>query len=130
MGRPRKYPDDAARQQAFRDRKRAALEDSSLPTRDIATDVVTVPEGVAEKVAENSTITAAEAERARRAARPGLPTLEQYVQQSLLAAEEFHAQTSPQATLSTKTLADRLERAESYARWRYEQFLTGEVLSL
>jgi len=57
-------------------------------------------------------------------------TLDEYVQEAIEGAEHHHAATSLQANLSTTTLAERIERSESYARWRYLSYLSGEVLSL
>lgn len=57
-------------------------------------------------------------------------SLDEYVQEAIEGAEHHHAATSLQANLSTTTLAERIERSESYARWRYLSYLSGEVLSL
>src|SRR5262245_41002021 len=66
----------------------------------------------------------------RMGARPGPPSLEEYIAEARRGAELHFAQTSPQATASVKTLAETVERAEQYARWRYEGFLAGEIASL
>src|SRR5262245_29919480 len=57
-------------------------------------------------------------------------SLDSYVEEALYMAELHHSQRNPHATDSTKTLAGALEQAEVYARWRYQAYLDGDVLTL
>lgn len=57
-------------------------------------------------------------------------SLADYVQEALKGAELHYEQTSSHATLSSKTLGEMLDRAEVYARWRYQAVLQGEVNGL
>lgn len=59
-----------------------------------------------------------------------LPDLEGYVADAVFMAELHHSQASPGATESVKSLAEGIERAESYARWRYAGVLEGSVNGL
>lgn len=120
-GRPQKYDSDDERKAADAERKRLARQqvDPELPERQVDEPE---PEPAGEMVEFEGRL---------------LPRVhscswdeETYVAHHLEQTKLFHAQTSPQATLSTVTLDDRLERAERYARWRYNGFLAGEIASL
>jgi len=103
-----RYASNAERQRAYRERKRAQLAVADLPARDRSSEPAVV-----EKVAAVAS-----------------SSLEAYVADAVFMAELHHGQASPQATLSSKSLADAIDRAELYARWRYREFLAGEVGSL
>jgi hypothetical protein len=120
IGRPPKYASDEERRAADAERKRLARErarellvDPSLPVRDVGVELEPVLEP------KRSSLTVFP-----------MPDFESYVADAVFMAELHHSQTSPQARDSTKTLAGALERAESYARWRYAGVLSGEVNGL
>lgn len=110
MARPRKWNSEAERVAAYRERK-AQETDETLPSVDVnEPEAETTPTGPP--------------------VLSSLPDLEAYVSDALYMAELHHSQASPNATGSTKELAGALERAESYARWRYAGVLAGEVNGL
>lgn len=97
------------RKRAYRERKRAeAKVDPDLPVVDLSE-----PEPEKKMIPSSS-----------------LPDLETYVANAVYMAELHHSQANPNATDSTKTLAEGMERAESYARWRYAGVLEGSVNGL
>ena len=105
MANRKQYASNAVRQAAYRERKRAELAEGGLPV-----------------TSESGPVLAA--------GRAPHLSLEQYVQEALRGAERHYMETSPHATLSTKTLGETLDRAEVYARWRYQALLQGEVNGL
>lgn len=109
MARPRQYATAAERQAAYRERKALADVDATLPERDLAEP---------EPIPPPPTVP------------PPRLSLDQYVDEAIIGAELHHAATSSLATLSTVTLAEQIERAESYARWRYAGYLDGSVNGL
>jgi hypothetical protein len=108
MARPRKWNSEAERIAAYRARKKQDV-DPALPVVDVQDDIepATTPSPP-----------------------PGMPDLETYVAEAVYMAELHHSQTSPNASMSTKSLAETIERAESYARWRYAGVLDGSVNGL
>lgn len=97
------------RKRAYRERKRAELNvDPALPEVDLTVE----PEPPTER------------------SLPPMPPLERYVADAGFMAELHHSQTSPNASLSTKDLAETIARAESYARWRYAGVLSADVNGL
>lgn len=111
IGRPPKYASDDERRQADRERKRrersGADVDSSLPAVDVDEEVKTSSPVVVP-----------------------MPELDRYVEDATFMAELAHSQASPNASDSTKSLAETIERAEAYARWRYAGVLEGTVNGL
>lgn len=111
MARPRKWASESERVAAYRERKAAEADvDPELPVIDVTEE----PESVL----------------GDRSALPGLVSLDDYVSEGIRGAEIHFAQTNPNATASTTSLAEQIERAEQYARWRYQGFLAGEVVGL
>ena len=103
MGRPAKYASEQERKAADAERKRRARANGETPP-DKPLPPPTPP--------------------------PPPTSLDAYVNEALQCAELHHSQASPQATMSTKSLAETLERAENYARWRYAGVVSGEINGL
>jgi hypothetical protein len=120
IGRPPKYHSDEERRAADAERKRLAR----AASRPENAELVRAMEDLGHPIDASSET------QGKPWPPPGTPTLEAYVKQASYMAELHHSQTSPQATLSTKTLAEQIERAENYATWRYQGYLKGEILTL
>src|SRR5580765_5997926 len=96
MGRPREYATQAERQRAYRERQRQAGGSQASP-----------PDQASQEALPQEDSPSPE-----RSSSP--PDIEGYVADALLGAEIAFAQINPNANMSTKTLAETLERAESY----------------
>lgn len=119
------------RKRAYRERKKLEAEaDLGLAASEHEQGEQAIRDSFGYAASEGRTKVERDQTAARVLGRSFSLTEDEYVAQALEAARLFHDQTSPQATESTKTLADRLERAERYARWRYRGFRAGEVSSL
>jgi hypothetical protein len=55
---------------------------------------------------------------------------DEYVRHAVAQARAYAEQTSPDATLTTMTIGERVAAAAAYAHWRYRAYLAGEVTSL
>ena len=109
MPAERRYKTNAERQRAYRERKQGVNSGEMPPEPDEA--------GPPTEPSSSPVL-------------PPMPNLDSYVADAVYAAELHHSQASPGANMSTKTLAEAIERAESYARWRYQGVLDGEVNGL
>lgn len=110
MARPRSYVTAAAKQAAYRERKRRELELSAAEEAYAAAEIE-IPAPVAELIAEAPASLISEAD---------------YVEQEL--AITLAQMQGPRGLPDHD--GQRLERSERYARWRYRAFQQGEVASL
>lgn len=126
MARPRKWASESERIAAYRARKAQEAEtpvgnSSEIPTEE---EPATVPGSSSSSRRVGGRLGEAEPIPS------SMPDLETYVADAVFMAELHHSQASPGATMSTKTLAEQIENAERYARWRYAGVLDGTVGSL
>jgi putative SOS response-associated peptidase YedK len=106
MPQRKEYESSAEKQRAYRERKRAELEEQQIEEV-VPIEVEVLPAGRTPTISE-----------------------EEYVREAMELARLHQQQTSPDARDSTVELEMRVARAEAYAHWRYRGFVAGEIASL
>lgn len=124
MGRPRRYEDDAARKRAQRERERGEEKPPVGVSRSPGVLEMSVESLMDDPIGE-----------AGDTPGPGPDYIfeaeETYVARELAQTRAYVARIEPGSPkASAEAKAERLRRAEKYARWRYRGWLAGEVFAL